>query len=96
MGRPTRRVSYGLAVWVLLFVLSLTELNSTSPWEAYLTVNQAPPDRVETIQTNPLGVYVTGINWTPVLLIGTVWSGRPVRCGLQPRGAAHRCGPGTG
>jgi type IV secretion system protein TrbF len=35
-------------------------------WEAYLTVDQVPPERVEVIQKNPLGVYVTGINWTPI------------------------------
>lgn len=35
-------------------------------WEAYLTVTQVPPERVETIQANPLGLYVTGINWTQV------------------------------
>jgi type IV secretion system protein VirB5 len=33
-------------------------------WEAYLTVRQSPPKNVETIQVNPLGMYVTGINWT--------------------------------
>lgn len=35
-------------------------------WEAYLTVTQVAPEDVETIQTNPLGLYVTGINWTPI------------------------------
>lgn len=39
-------------------------------WEAYLTLQQVPPEQVETIQANPLGVYVTGINWTPI----TTWS----------------------
>jgi type IV secretion system protein TrbF len=35
-------------------------------WEAYLTVKVAPPATAETIQANPLGVYITGINWTLV------------------------------
>jgi type IV secretion system protein TrbF len=33
-------------------------------WEAYLTVRHMPPETAETIQTNPFGVFVTGINWT--------------------------------
>jgi type IV secretion system protein VirB5 len=40
----------------------------TRAWEAYLTVKVAPPSTAETVQTNPLGVYVTGINWTPINL----------------------------
>lgn len=35
-------------------------------WEAYLTVKQVPPTTADAIQTNPLGIYVTGINWTPI------------------------------
>lgn len=35
-------------------------------WEAYLTVKQVPPKTAEAIQANPLGIYVTGINWTPI------------------------------
>lgn len=35
-------------------------------WEAYLTVKQVPPTTVDAIETNPLGIYVTGINWTPI------------------------------
>lgn len=37
-----------------------------SVWEAYLTVSQVPPKDAETIQANPLGLYVTGINWTRI------------------------------
>lgn len=38
----------------------------TTPWEAYVTVKFAPPEDVETIQANPLGLYVSGINWTAI------------------------------
>ena len=37
-----------------------------TPWEAYVTVKFAPPDDPEGIQTNPLGLYVSGINWTAI------------------------------
>lgn len=35
-------------------------------WEAYLTVRVVPPTRASEIEDNPLGLYVTAINWTPV------------------------------
>ena len=37
-----------------------------SAWEAYLTVERTPPRDAETLQANPLGLYVTGINWTRI------------------------------
>jgi type IV secretion system protein TrbF len=37
-----------------------------SAWEAYLTVEHVPPRDAEKIQANPLGLYVTGINWTRI------------------------------
>jgi type IV secretion system protein VirB5 len=39
-----------------------------SAWEAYLTVEHVSPRDPETIQANPLGLYVTGINWTRIHL----------------------------
>ena len=35
-------------------------------WEAYLTVRVVPPTKASEIEDNPLGLYVTAINWTPV------------------------------
>ena len=35
-----------------------------SAWEAYLTVEEVPPTSAATIEANPLGLYVTAINWT--------------------------------
>ncbi len=40
-------------------------------WEAYLTVRHEPPRTTETIQVNPLGLYVTGINWTQITAVST-------------------------
>lgn len=34
-------------------------------WQAILTVEIDPPETTETVLTNPLGLYVTEINWTP-------------------------------
>lgn len=41
-------------------------VTTTTTWEAYVTVKFAPPDDPEQIQANPLGLYVTGINWTAI------------------------------
>ncbi len=36
------------------------------PWEAYLSIRMSPPETTEAIERNPLGVYVTSIQWTRV------------------------------
>jgi type IV secretion system protein TrbF len=36
------------------------------PWEAYVSVRVSPPETTESIERNPLGVYVTSITWTRV------------------------------
>lgn len=41
-------------------------ISQSRAWEAYLNVKHVPPRTSETIQANPLGLYVTGINWTPI------------------------------
>lgn len=38
----------------------------TTAWEGYVTIRLAPPTTTETIQDNPLGLYVTSVNWTQV------------------------------
>lgn len=40
---------------------------SVSAWEAYLTVRIVPPQTTDVIHNNPLGLYVTEINWTRVV-----------------------------
>jgi type IV secretion system protein VirB5 len=37
---------------------------TTTAWEAYLTTRVVPPATSERITLNPLGLYVTSINWT--------------------------------
>lgn len=44
--------------------LSGADTMRRTEWEAYLSVKLAPPARAETIQENPLGIYVTSISWT--------------------------------
>lgn len=41
-------------------------LAQRSSWEAYLMVDQVVPETEEAIRANPLGLYVTGINWTRI------------------------------
>jgi type IV secretion system protein VirB5 len=36
------------------------------PWEAYVGVRLSPPETTESIERNPLGVYITSITWTRV------------------------------
>ena len=37
-----------------------------SAWEAYLTVEEVPPASAAMVEANPLGLYVTAINWTEI------------------------------
>jgi type IV secretory pathway TrbF-like protein len=37
-----------------------------SAWEGYLGVRIVPPQTEDAIEMNPLGVYVTSINWTRI------------------------------
>jgi type IV secretion system protein VirB5 len=39
-------------------------LPSESSWEGYFTTRVVPPSRADRITTNPLGLFVTSINWT--------------------------------
>ncbi len=39
----------------------------TENWQAVVTVELDPPDDVRRILTNPLGLYVSEISWTPTL-----------------------------
>lgn len=38
----------------------------TTAWEAYTTVKLVPPVTAQAVQDNPLGLYITTINWTQV------------------------------
>lgn len=37
-----------------------------SAWEGYLTVTEVPPATAASIEYNPLGLYITALNWTKV------------------------------
>lgn len=39
-------------------------LPNEAAWEGYFTTRSAPPTTVDRITTNPLGLYITSINWT--------------------------------
>lgn len=58
------------ASWKLQWIESERQhaggITKTVPWEAYVTVNISPPDDPERIQANPLGLYISGINWTAI------------------------------
>lgn len=49
----------------------------TMAWEGYLTVRLAPPRTAETVQDNPLGVYVTSMSWTQVGESPSTWFRAP-------------------
>jgi len=38
----------------------------TSAWEGYVTVRLRPPETADAIRDNPLGVFITSINWTEI------------------------------
>jgi len=44
----------------------LGDSTATTAWEGYLTLRIAPPTTAESIQENPLGLYITSIAWTRV------------------------------
>jgi type IV secretory pathway TrbF-like protein len=41
-------------------------LSRTTAWEAYVTVRFRVPTNADAIQDNPLGVFITSINWTEI------------------------------
>jgi len=41
-------------------------LTHTTAWEGYLTVVLRPPTTVEAVQDNPLGIFITALNWTEI------------------------------
>lgn len=47
----------------------------TTAWEGYVTVRLLPPRTAETVQDNPLGVYVASMNWTQVGESSSTWLG---------------------
>ncbi len=46
--------------------LEVGVLTRTTAWEGYVTVRLRPPDTADAVQDNPLGVFITSINWTEI------------------------------
>ena len=51
----------------------------TTAWEGYVTVSIAPPATAEAVQDNPLGLYVTSVNWTQIAESAPSWPGADQR-----------------
>ena len=52
--------------WIETETRAGTATQRQAAWEGYLTVRQEPPATAATITYNPLGLYVTAVNWTQV------------------------------
>lgn len=46
--------------------LTGTSSEQSSSWEAYIATTLIPPTSTETIEMNPLGLYITSITWTRI------------------------------
>lgn len=40
--------------------------STTAAWEGYLTTRQVPPTTSDRMEANPLGLFITSVNWTQV------------------------------
>jgi type IV secretion system protein VirB5 len=45
-------------------------LGRTTAWEGYVTVRLRAPTTADAVQDNPLGVFITSINWTQITVNG--------------------------
>jgi len=52
--------------WVEIETPKGTDTQVRSAWEGYFTLTQVPPTSTATIEYNPLGLYITAVNWTQV------------------------------
>jgi len=46
--------------------LEVGVLTRTTGWEGYVTVRLRPPTTIDAVQDNPLGLFITSINWTEI------------------------------
>lgn len=42
-------------------------LTHTTAWEGYLTVELRPPTTTQAVEENPLGIFITALNWTEIV-----------------------------
>lgn len=52
--------------WVEIETPKGTDTQVRSAWEGYFTLTQVPPASTAAIEYNPLGLYITALNWTQV------------------------------
>ncbi len=52
--------------WVEIETPKGTDTQVRSAWEGYFTLTQVPPTSTAAIEYNPLGLYITAVNWTQV------------------------------
>ena len=63
-------------------------------WEGYLATRIVPPATTERITLNPLGLYVTSVNWTQLGRRAEAAAGiEPRNSGMQPAGALDSAPP---
>ena len=74
----------------------LGDSTATTAWEGYVTLRIAPPTTAESVQENPLGLFITSIAWTrvgqqaPPLGLGPILDGRSqLPTHATPGGGAH-------
>jgi len=65
----------GTSTWKLRWTetdlpLEVGVATRTVAWEGYITVRLRPPETADAIRDNPLGVFITSINWTEITDIG--------------------------
>jgi type IV secretion system protein VirB5 len=68
---PTASKTHGSATWKVTWTeTSFPKASGGMPveaaWEGYVTTRTVPPTSVERVTLNPLGLYVTSINWTQI------------------------------
>ena len=68
---PTAPTAQGSATWKVSwtetsFAKASGGLPIETAWEGYVTTRTVPPATVERVTINPLGLYVTSINWTQI------------------------------
>jgi type IV secretory pathway TrbF-like protein len=70
-GRKRTADDGGAQTWRLQWMetdrpTQLGDSTATTAWEGYLTLRIAPPTTAESVQENPLGLFITSIAWTRV------------------------------
>jgi type IV secretion system protein TrbF len=68
---PTASKAQGSATWKVSwtetsFAKATGGMPAEAAWEGYLTTRTVPPATVERVTLNPLGLYITSINWTQI------------------------------